>query len=211
MAVKVDLTGKRFGNVTVLGLAEDVVGKPKRWLCRCDCGYEWTVRGSNLQSGHANNCRKCSFKAVSVARTTHGKRHEKIYNVWYNMIRRCELPNDKSYNNYGARGIKVCEEWHDPGKFFEWAEETGYKHGLELDRIDVNGNYCPENCRWISHTANNNNKRNNVFVEMNGEEHTISEWCRILDVTAKKINYYRDKGYAGDKLYNKLTGGKENE
>lgn len=207
MAVRVDLTGKRYGKLTVIGIAEDVVGKRKKWLCRCDCGNECVVLGYNLQSGHIRNCRECGFKALSEKRTTHGKRHEKIYYVWYDMIRRCEKETDKSYKNYGARGISVCEEWHDPCKFFEWADKSGYKHGLELDRIDVNGNYCPENCRWITSLENNNNRRNNVFISMNGEEHTISEWCRILGVTAKKFNYHRGKGYTGDELYKKLIGG----
>lgn len=196
MSVKLDLTGKRYGNLTVLGLAVDIPGKKKKWLCKCGCGNKVVVAGSNLQSGHTKHCQKCGYEIMSDKRSKHKKAHTKLYYVWNGMINRCENPSVKAYCDYGARGILVCEEWHESKNFFDWAISNGYKEGLQIDRIDVNGNYCPENCRWVSREENANNKRNNKIIECNGETRTLAEWARHFGVNYKNLSRNLKKGYS---------------
>jgi hypothetical protein len=127
---------------------------------------------------------------------------------WYNsykaMMDRCYRENASNYANYGGRGIEVCEEWHDIEKFEKWVEESNYEKGLTIDRIDVDGNYEPSNCRWATKKEQDNNRRNTVYVEYNGECHTISEWAEITGVNRSTLNnrYYR--GIRGEKLFEKL-------
>lgn len=187
--VRVDLTGKWYGNLEVIRLEIDIPGKKKKWLCRCKkCGREVIVAGSNLQSGHSTQCKKCQLNDVQKSNVKHGMTGTKLYGVWNAMINRCENYNSKSYCDYGGRGITICEEWHNSTSFFEWAQENGYKEGLEIDRIDVNGNYCPENCRWITKTENANNKRENKIIEYNGEKKTLAEWARFYNVNYKNLS-----------------------
>lgn len=196
MSVKIDLTGKRFGKLTVVGLAVDVPYKKKKWLCKCDCGNEAIVAGSNLQSGHTKNCIECGRKTLAKSKTTHGRTHTKLYYIWHAMINRCENPSFKYYADYGGRGISVCEEWHDAKVFIKWAEENGYEEDLQIDRKDNDGNYCPDNCRWVTKTINANNKRNNKIIEHNGEKKTLAEWARFYDVNYRNLFRNLNKGYS---------------
>lgn len=195
MSVKIDLTGRRYGKLKVLRLEVDIPGKKKKWLCRCDCGNEVIVAGSNLQSGHTKQCVECGHKETTFKRTTHNLTGTRLYNIWGGMITRCECEKSNIFPHYGGRGIKVCEEWHDSSKFFEWAFSNGYREDLEIDRIDVNGDYCPENCRWVTRIENANNKRNNTFVEHNGEVKTVSEWARFYGVNRRNLSRNLLNGY----------------
>lgn len=103
------------------------------------------------------------------------------------MMERCYRTTAKNYKFYGGRGIEVCDEWHDPSIFGKWANESGYKKGLWLDRIDTNGNYCPENCKWSTPQEQANNRRNNNVLTYRGESHTLAEWARILGVKKSLI------------------------
>lgn len=199
MAVKIDLTGREFGNLEVIRLAVDIPGKKKKWLCRCkNCGREVIVQGSNLQSGHSTQCKACQIKDTHKSNTKHGQTRTKLYYVWNSMINRCENPNTKSYCDYGEKGISVCEEWHDSKNFFDWALSHGYKDGLEIDRIDTSGNYCPENCRWITRLKNANNKTNSCIILHNGEKKTLAEWARYYGVNYKQLHKNISKGYSFD-------------
>lgn len=117
----------------------------------------------------------------------HGLRHKRIYNIWRDMWQRCTNKNNNRYKNYGARGISVCDEWKDPKAFADWAFQSGYSENLTLDRVDNNGNYCPQNCKWSTYTEQNNNRTTNVFFEFNGERHTCAEWSRITGISAALI------------------------
>lgn len=117
------------------------------------------------------------------------------YPSWHSMMDRCENPNVQNYGLYGGRGIRVCDEWHDIQEFEKWAEQTGYEPGLTLDRIDVNGDYCPNNCRWATRKEQANNRRNTLYITFLGETHTLSEWAEMLGVNRSTLSsrYYRRK------------------
>lgn len=132
---------------------------------------------------------------------SHGCAKTPIYFVYYNMIDRCHYPKDHKYRLYGARGIKVCDEWrNNKNKFFEWAFAHGYKKGLSLDRIDNDGDYTPENCRWATVKQQANNRRTNHVVCINGEKHTITEWANISGVHKSTIRERILRGWEGEKL-----------
>lgn len=205
MAIRNDLTGKKYGKLEVLGIALDEPYKKKKWLCRCECGNEVTVAGSNLQSGHSTKCKSCQLKEIQLGNKKHGQTASCIYKVWREMLNRCENKKDKSYGDYGARGICVCAEWHSSENFIAWAYANGYKLGLQIDRIDVNGSYGPKNCRWVTRIENANNKRNNVYIKYAGETKTLAEWARYFNLDYKALHKnVRVKGYSLETAVRKL-------
>ena len=128
---------------------------------------------------------------------THGYScdYPKLYGIWCSMKSRCENKNREKYKDYGARGINVCDEWQDAEKFCKWSLENGYKEGLQIDRIDVNGNYEPSNCRWVTPKVNSRNRRNTVFLTINGETKCVSEWCESIKISQYTIYWWiRKKG-----------------
>lgn len=197
-----DLTGQKFGRLTV----ESFAGKNSRryatWLCQCDCGNKTVVCGSDLRSGNTKSC-GCYHDEVSRDRhKRHGMCHTKLYYVWVGMRGRCFNPNNKSYKNYGGRGITVCDEWKDSfSAFYDWALSNGYKDGLSIDRIKNNSDYSPENCRWTTQKVQNNNRRSNHFIEFNGETHTISEWAAKLGLTNRTLEKRISKGEPIEKAF----------
>ncbi len=126
-----------------------------------------------------------------------GKRRVRLYNIWRGMCRRCELPTHSTYQRYGAKGIRVCDEWHDFENFISWAMESGYEDTLTLDRIESKEGYSPSNCRWVSVKRQNNNRSNNRLETYNGETKTIAEWgeCNELGLTAKQIHKRLEEGW----------------
>lgn len=130
---------------------------------------------------------------------THGisTDHPDLYGVWCSMKSRCENPNRPKYKDYGGRGIKVCEEWHDVGVFAEWAFANGYKPGLQIDRENNNGDYCPSNCRFVTPKENSRNRRNTKRLTVNGITKLVVEWCEQLGISKYTVYYWiREKGIA---------------
>lgn len=190
---KYDHIGERFGRLLVVGEAEEKVvhGQQRSWICRCDCGKTTIVKGSNLRNGITNSCGclalELASKRAKINAYKHGDSHERLYKIWLGMKERCLNPNTAHYDCYGGRGITLCEEWLDYPKFKEWAINNGYNEGLTIDRIDVNGNYCPENCRWTTKKEQAQNRRTTLHITFNGEIKTIHEWSQIFGIREKLI------------------------
>lgn len=154
------LIGEKFGMLTVIAEVEKDPGKYgfRRFKVKCDCGNEKILRSYNLFSGDSKSCGCYKIKKATELKTKHGFVGTQIYNSWRGMRERCTKPNNKAYHHYGGRGISYDPRWN---KFENFLADMGdtYKEGLTLDRIDVNGNYCKENCRWVSWSEQNLNKR----------------------------------------------------
>lgn len=184
--IKTDLTGQKFNRLTVLGFAgRDRLHKAS-WRCRCDCGSELIVDGYNLTSGHTKSCGCWNIESIQTRSTTHGhsRTGEGIYPVWKSMRARCNNPNSHAYKNYGGRGISVCSEWDEDFKsFYDWSMSNGYHPELTIDRIDNDGDYSPENCRWTTTIEQANNRRTCCYIEYKNETHTLTEWSRIIGVS----------------------------
>ena len=139
--------------------------------------------------------REAALRRNNDNHKTHGYSadYPKLYNLWATMKSRCENPNRKKYQSYGARGICVCDEWHDAKNFCEWALANGYKDGLQLDRINNDGNYEPSNCRWVTPKENSRNRRNTQYLTINGETKSVAEWCESIDVSAFTVYWWIKK------------------
>lgn len=176
----IDVTGKRFGRLTAIELLPNRSNTGARlWRCRCDCGKEKIATTSALNSGFVQSCgcmKHDAGKKIRNLKTTHGDaKHgewKRLYHVWTNMKQRCQNPQNKAFKDYGGRGIQICSEWNDYPKFKEWAVSSGYnplcKSGeMTIDRIDNDGMYCPENCRWITRAEQNRNQRRSRKIVVN--------------------------------------------
>lgn len=195
--------GDRFGYLIVLSKYSKDKYSHIRYLCKCECGNETIVLKSQLTSGKTKSCGCYQRKRAAEAQFKHGMCHTKIYYVWKEMLQRCNNQNNLSFINYGDRGIEVCDKWKNNDgfiNFYNWAMNNGYRDGLEIDRINNDGNYNPDNCRWASRFIQANNKRNNIVIKYKGNKMTVSEWSRVLGIDEKKIRQrIRKLGWSGEK------------
>lgn len=173
-----NLSGQRFGRLLAIGPIARRKNGHTVYLCGCDCGHERRVTCSNLKSGHSTSCGCYQLEMVSAANSTHGRSKTKLYSVWMQMRQRCYLKSAHNYKWYGGRGIKVCERW---ASFENFVSDMGScPPGYSIDRIDVDGDYEPSNCRWVSSYAQAQNTRQVRLVSFNGQTQSISEWERDL-------------------------------
>lgn len=194
----IDLTGQKFGRLTVIKQSESIQdgGRPRIcWLCRCECGNEVIVRANKLKTKHTRSC-GCLHKEITskIHITKHQETKTRLYGIWSGMKQRCKNKKSKQYENYGKRGITVCEEWEKYENFRDWAKNSGYKESLTLDRINVNLGYSPENCRWADWKTQERNKRTNRLLSLNGETHCVKEWEEILNLPRNTIYRRLKKG-----------------
>lgn len=189
MPQKIDLTGKRFGKLVVLSEVAERKNKSILWECRCDCGNKVIVQGMALRCGHTKSCgclkiEKFTEMAKMHPRKTISKESKtRLYRIWKDMRRRTVNPKRQNYHRYGGRGIKVCNEWFENYQAFkEWAYLNGYKDTLSIDRIDNDGDYCPDNCRWVDKTEQARNRTNTMYYTHNGVTKTVAEWSEITGI-----------------------------
>lgn len=160
----IQMINVKFGRLKVISQATPTKDNHKRWLCECECGNNVIVDGRDLRKGATKSCgcllrEKVSDRIIKM-NTKHGDAHTRLYHIWQNMKDRCYRAKNKHYKDYGGRGITVCNEWFDYITFKKWSINNGYQSNLTIDRIDVNGNYEPSNCRWITIQEQQRNKRN---------------------------------------------------
>ena len=161
MARYIDLTGQKFGRLTVIKKVEAHTKNKGRatWLCQCECGNTKRVLGQNLRNGHVRSCGCLAREKTAERSRKHGYYGTRLYQIYIDMVRRCHNPKEPWFQSYGAKGITVCEEWrNNPKAFFDWAINNGYNDNLTIDRIDGTKGYSPENCRWVDFSIQNFNK-----------------------------------------------------
>lgn len=204
-----DLKGRRFGRLICIERAgRDERTRNVLWKCLCDCGNITTVLSTSLiKSTKSCGClQKETARKQAISRTKHGLAHRgvkmpSIYKCWAHMKSRCSNENDKSYPDYGGRGINFCEEWTEFTSFHEWALNHGYRKGLTIERINVNGNYEPTNCKWIPKSEQNANKRTSHYITINGETKIVAEWAKIHNINSSTVFSRINSNWPIEKLF----------
>ena len=204
-----EIIGKKFGKLTIIGYTR---GKNSTLLCECICECspdktKW-ILWSSLKTGKTKSCGCLNSSEVRRKRATkHGQKGTRLYQTWHGMKDRCNNPNNPGYKNYGERGITVCEEWNNSFKsFFEWAKKSGYEDNLEIERIEVNSGYSPDNCRWTTDFEQARNKRNNIYITYNGETHILKDWATILGIDYQVLGDRYRNGDRDNYLFRKEIG-----
>lgn len=175
--INVDLTNQRYGRLTIIKYAYSKNDR-KYWHCKCDCGNEKVISSHDIRLGRTKSCGCLKKENSANMLRTHGATDTRLYHIWCSMKQRCLKPtSNKHKKNYFDRGICICDEWTVFENFQKWALENGYQDNLTIDRIDNNGNYCPENCRWVDYKTQANNKSSNRLITYNGETKTVAQWA----------------------------------
>lgn len=186
MSKFIDLTGEKFGLLTVIEKSETLPMGIVVWKCKCDCGNITFVRGKNLKTGAVKSCGCLLHESHNK---THGLSKTKEYQVWYNIKRRCYSQKDEAYKYYGARGIKMCDEWLNSfEEFYKWIKANKTSESQSIDRIDNDGDYSPENCRMADAKTQTNNRRRCRYFTFNGKTQTLMMWCEELGLDYKRTH-----------------------
>lgn len=182
MGTFIDLTAQRFGRLVVQERDHNSFAKQIRWICRCDCGNVKSIAGNKLKNGNTRSCRCLDTEMTKERSKIHGETHKTPeYYIWISMRQRCNTVTNSAYKYYGGRGIKVCDRWNNYQDFLsDMGRRPTPKH--QIDRINVNGNYEPSNCRWITQMENANNKRNNTMLTYLGVTDTLPNWARKFEI-----------------------------
>lgn len=196
--IKYDLTCRKFGKLFVLHRSDDKGNGKKpvvKWVCRCECGKETSASSYALLSGHTVSCGCKKIKHMESY-----KHRTRLYNIWKCMRQRCNNPNNPSYPHYGGKGVRICSDWREYASFKKWAELNGYNDSLSIDRIDVNGNYEPTNCRWADNKTQMNNTTRNRKVSYHGDLFTMAEIADIANVSYSKVQHRVERGQSLENL-----------
>ena len=181
-----DLSGNKYGRWTVIQFDRVFKGQ-YYWLCRCECGTEKSVYSANLKNKKSLSCGCLAIELASQREKTHGKCKTRIYRLWAGMKTRCTNKKEPAYKFYGGRGVKVCDRWMNSFEAFYADMGDPPDENSSIERLDVNGDYCPENCTWIDFSKQACNTRNNVVIEYRGEKKCVAEWCRTLGLPYKLV------------------------
>lgn len=185
-----EMIDKQFNDLRVVSFSKKYHGY-NFWICECICGNKKEIREDHLVNGDTHSC-GCKKKKQIIKRNKenvkHGMRNTRLYKIWCGMKDRCNNYNYHNYQDYGGRGIKIYDEWNNNFKsFYNWAIANGYNDGLTIDRIDINGNYEPTNCRWETMKVQENNKRNNRIILYNGKEQTVTQWAEEIGMKRETL------------------------
>ena len=189
----------KYGRLTVLGESPDRSSDGRvMWRCRCDCGTEIVRIAKAVKSGNTKSCgciNKERLTAQNKATAKHGMTGTRAHTAWINMQERCLNPNHNSYHRYGGRGVKICQRWLD--SFTNFHDDMGDPpKGMSLDRIDVDGDYEPSNCRWATDEEQSNNRENNRYLEFGGKKQTIAQWAREVGMSREALRYRINAGWS---------------
>lgn len=194
--------GDKFGQLTILNNDIEVTKRKYYVLCKCDCGKEKIINKYELGKGIIScGCKSKEF--LIKMNTKHNLCNHRLHSIWTNMKQRCNNPKAINYKNYGGRGIKICKEWNEFIVFYNWATNNGYEEILTLDRINVEGDYDPDNCTWSNNKTQSRNRRNNKELTINGETKLLCEWAEISGISAQTIKYRYKKGMRTENILNK--------
>lgn len=203
------LVGNTFGRWTVIAETPERKDGSIMYLCRCSCGTERAIRGNLLKRGLTFSC-GC-YRHEVVTKGGNAPYKDEFFSSYVNMRQRCENPKSPEYRNYGGRGIKVCDEWRDNYESFrEWAKANNYRKGLSIDRIDCNGDYTPENCRWATSKQQARNKRNTLWVKFRGELMSLADAAELSGIGYDALRSRLRKGWTEDKLFAPINGKRSN-
>lgn len=204
MARSINLTGQKFGRLTVLCKTNEKRYGKTLWHCQCECGNFKDTISTSLKNGDVRSCgclqketRKENALHLDKVRTKHGMSDSRLYRIYHNMVSRCYRKSINGYENYGGRGIRVCDEWLGKDgfqNFMIWSFANGYNDELTIDRLDSNGNYEPNNCKWATRKEQANNTRATICLEYNGEKHSLTEWSEITGLSKQTIYNRINKG-----------------
>lgn len=201
MGILIDLTGKKFGRLEVVGRSgASKFGSPV-WECKCSCGNSKLIDGISLRRGDSKSC-GCLNREISRAlgrdrMTTHGMTKTATYGSWRRMKERCYYPSNNRYKYYGARGIKVCDKWLGKDGFVNFLKDMGERpEGMSIDRIKNDGNYGPDNCKWATAKEQIRNRSTNVFIEYSGERMIVQEWAEKIGISYDALKARLHKGWS---------------
>ena len=198
--------GEKYNNLLVIGESTRKNGA-RHFECKCDCGNITVVRKFNILNGITKSCGCLKLIMTKKINTTHGMTKTPLYQAWINMKARCLNKKHKAYDDYGGRGICVCDEWiNDFNSFMNWANINGYDKTLTIERINVNGDYCPDNCSWIPMSDQLKNKRNTVRLSLNGDTRIISDWSTITGIGRHTIHCRIKRGWSAEKTLTTAVG-----
>lgn len=202
---KIEMIGKVYGYLKVIKDLPPYItpsGKSVRMvLCRCVCDKTVSVQAQHLRTGNTTSCGCKTSELRKNQKTKHGLSDSRLFNIWVGMKQRCYNEKSANYKNYGGRGIKVCNDWFNNFEsFYDWSMANGYADDLTIDRIDVNGNYEPSNCRWADKETQENNKTSNVIIAYNGQTMNISQWAKKLNIPVGVLLNRRHLGWDDERI-----------
>ncbi len=197
----IDMTGKRYASLTALSMSGKEASGDMKWIFRCDCGKEFEANGYYARSGKIINCPTCASERTRLSNLKHGLSESQEFKIWTGMLTRCYNKNSKSYATYGGNGIEVCDRWKK--SFENFLSDMGKRPSKQhsIDRINNEGNYTPENCRWATQKEQANNKSNNVKITIDGVTKTLSDWSREFSVNVQASSFRRAQGLTGRKIF----------